>query len=124
MTRQGFINSKSFWNTDKPFITNKCFFTCENITMENKRKFINDDLKLTEVLNIHYINIVANSSGVPLSIRGNPNNPLEDSNSAKNIIEEYKNHSSIINMRNQTNLKVNTFDFPYATKKWIKLLKA
>ena len=84
--------------------------------MENKRKFINDNLKLTEVLNIHYINIAENSSGVPLSIRGNPNNPLEDSNSAKNIIEEYKNHS-IINIRNQTNLKVNTFDFPYATKK-------
>ena len=46
------------------------------------------------------------------------------SNTVKNIIEEYKNHASIINIRNQTNLNVDTFDFPHATAEEInKIIK-
>ena len=98
----------------KPFLTNKVFFTSENITIKNKGKLISDNLKLTETFNTHYINIVENSSGIPPYTTGNPDNPLEDSNTVKNIIEEYENHPSIINIWNQTNLNVNTFDFPHA----------
>ena len=46
------------------------------------------------------MNIVHHSSGIPPT--GNPNNPLEDSNTVKNIIEEYTNHPNIINIRNKT----------------------
>ena len=49
MTRKGFVNSKSFWNIVKPILTNKGFFTCENITIENKGKLISDNLKLTKI---------------------------------------------------------------------------
>ena len=35
----------------------------------------------------------------------NPNNLLEDSDIVKNIIEEYKNHPSIINIKKETNAK-------------------
>ena len=114
MTRRGFINRKSFWNTVKPFLINKGFFRSENITIENKGKLTSDNLKLTKIFNTHCINIVEILSGIPSSTTGNPKNPLEDSNTVKNIIEEYKNQSSIINIGNQTNLNVNTFDFPYA----------
>ena len=71
MTRRGFVNSKSFWNTVKPFLTNKCFFTCVNITIENNEKLVSVTLKLTEIFNTHYINIVENSSGIPHSTTGN-----------------------------------------------------
>ena len=59
----------------------------------------------------------------PPSTAGNPNIPSGDSNTIKSIIEEYKYHSRIINIRNQTNLNVNTFDFPHGTVEEIKLLK-
>ena len=56
MTRRGFVvNSKSFWNTVKPFVTNKGF----------------------------------SPSDIPPSTTESPNNPLEDSNIFKNIIEEF-----------------------------------
>ena len=38
MTRRDFVNINSFWNTVKPFLTNKGFFTSDNITTENKGK--------------------------------------------------------------------------------------
>ena len=124
MTSRGFVNGKSFWKTVKPFLTNKGFFTCQNITVINKGKFISDNLKLTEIFNTHYINIVENSSGIPPSTAGNPNNPLEDSNTVKNIIKEYKNHPRLINIGNHTNLNVNIFDFPCATSEEInKIIK-
>ena len=59
----------------------------------------------------------------PPCTAGNPNIPSGDSNTIKSIIEEYKYHSRIINIRNQTNLNVNTFDFPHGTVEEIKLLK-
>ena len=46
------------WNKVEPFLTSKGFFTYENITIENKGKLISDNLKLTEIFNILYINIV------------------------------------------------------------------
>ena len=100
MTRRGFVNSKSFWNTVKPFLISKGFFRSKNITIENKGKLISDNLKLTEIFNTHCINIVEILSGIPSSTTGNPKNLLEDSNTVKNIIEEYKNQSSIINIGN------------------------
>ena len=62
--------------------------------------------KSFEIFNTNYINIVENSSGFSPSTSENPNNPLEDSNIFKNIIQGYENHSSIINIRNQVNLNV------------------
>ena len=67
-----------------------------------------------EIFNTNYVSIVEKSSDFPPSTTENPNNPLEDSNTFKNIIEGYKNHPSIINVKNQVNLNVNTFDFAYA----------
>ena len=96
----------------------------KNITIENKGKLVRDKLKLTWIFNTNYIKIVRNSSGIRPSITGNPNTPLEDSNTVKNIIEVYKNHPSIINIRNQTNLNANAFDFPHATAEEInKIIK-
>ena len=40
MTRQGSINSNPFLETIKSFCKNKSFFTCQNITLENKGKLI------------------------------------------------------------------------------------
>ena len=70
MTRRDLVNSKLMWNKVKPFLTSKGFFTCENITIENKGKLISDNLKLTEIFNTHYIDIVENSSAIPPRTKG------------------------------------------------------
>ena len=111
MSKQGSIGSKSFWNTVKPFLTNKGFFTSDDITIEDKGKIVTDKAELTEIFNTHYINIVEKSSGISPSVIGNPNNPLEDTKTVKTIIEEYKNHPSIISIGKHMYSNRNTFDF-------------
>ena len=124
MARRGSMNSKSFWNTVKPFLTNKGFLTCENITVENKEKLISNNLKLAEIFNTYFRNIVEKLSGILLSVTGNPNNPLKDSNSVKNIIEQYENHPSIITIKYQANLNAGTYDFLHANAEEInKIIK-
>ena len=58
VTKSCFANNKKFWNTVKPFLTNKGSLSDDSIK-------VNDDL-VTEFANlfkIHYINIVENTSG-------------------------------------------------------------
>ena len=95
----------------KPFLTNKGFFTSEDISIRDKGKIVTDKSELTEIFNTHYINIVEKSSGMSPSAIGNPNNPLEDSKTVKTIIEKYKNHPSIVNINNQMHSNKETFDF-------------
>ena len=58
VTGKGFANNKAFWNTVKPFLTNKGFLTNETIAIENKRKIVTDKSKLVNLFNSHYVNIV------------------------------------------------------------------
>ena len=87
VTKSGFANNKKFWNTVKPFLTNKGFLTDDNISIR------------ANLFNPHYINMVKTTSSVPPVIQGNPNNPNEDKTTVKNIIKQNENHSSIINIR-------------------------
>ena len=70
--------------------------------------------KLANLFNLHYINIVENTSGVPPVIQGNTNNPNEDNTTVKNIIKQYENHSSIINIKNHIDSPAIGFDIPTA----------
>ena len=113
VTKSGFANNKKFWNTVKPFLTNKGFLTNDNIYIK-----VNDDLvtdkKLANIFNLHYISIVENTSGVPPVIQGNPNHANEDNTTIKNINKQYENHSSIINIKNRTDLPSTRFVIPTA----------
>ena len=75
---------------------------------------VTDKPKLANLFNLHYINIVENTSGVPPVIQENPNNPNEDNTTVKNIIKQYENHSSIINIKNHINSPSTRFDIPTA----------
>ena len=97
-------NKKKFWNTVKPFLTYKGFLTNDNISIKVKDDLVTDKPKLANLFNLHYINIVENTSGVPPVIQENPNNPNEDNTTVKNIIKQYENHSSIINIKNHIDL--------------------
>ena len=112
--KSGFANNKKFWNAVKPFLTNKGFLTNDNISIKVNDDLVTDKTKLANLFNLHYINIVENTSGAPPVIQGNPNNPNEDNTTVKNIIKEYENNSSIINIKNHIDSPVIRFDIPTA----------
>ena len=114
VTKSGFANNKKFWNAVKPFLTNKDFLTNNNISIKVNDDLVTDKTKLADLFNLRYINIVEKTSGAPPVIQGNPNNPNEDNNTAKNIIKQYENHSSIINIKNHIDSQVIRFDIPTA----------
>ena len=113
-------NNKKFWNAVKPFLTNKGFLTNDNISTKVNDDLVTDKTKLANLFNLHYINIVENTSGAPPVIQGNPNNPNEDNTTVKNIIKQYENHSSIINIKNHIDSPVIRFDILTANMEDIK----
>ena len=119
ITRNGIMSSKNFWNTIKPFITNKSGLTNNDIMLihNNTITIITDENILTGLFNDHYINIVEASSGIKLTclsgIDHTCNNIISD------IITKYKNHPSITKIRsNKTDNEL--FHFHEVQEKEIK----
>ena len=114
VTKSSFSNNKKFWNTVKPFLTNKGFLPNDNISIKVNDDLVTDKTKLANLFNLHYINIVEKVSGAPPAIQGNPNSPNEDNTIVKNIIKQYENHSTIINIKNHIDSPAIRFDIPTA----------
>ena len=110
VTKTGFANNKKFWNTVKLLLTNKGFLTDDNISIKVNDDLVTDKTKL--------------ASGIPPVIQRNPNNPNEDKTTVKNIIKQYENHSSIINIKNHIDSPSTRFDIPTAkTEDTNKIIK-
>ena len=117
ISNKGAATSKSFWNTAKPFISHKGIQTNENITTEVKKNeqievkglhekvnirtkdLIKDEKILVEMFNKHYINIVEKTSGIAPKNLGNLLDPKHDEKTIRETIENYRNHPSIINIK-------------------------
>ena len=99
-TKQGFSTSKQFWNLIKPFLTNKGSLSNDCITIKDGDKFVNNEKDVVEMFNNHYINIVEKTSGIPPE---DTSENYDDAESVKNIIENFKNHPSIIQIKNKRN---------------------
>ena len=130
---EGSVSSKSFWNTVKPFISNKGTLSNDSIIIESAEDItikvkngdltsikakdeIRDEQVLVEMFNNHYINIVEKSSGnTPKSI-GDPLDPKQDSDTVQKIIQHYQNHPSIIRIKNNFTTS-KPFDFQEPTVK-------
>ena len=72
---------------------------------------VTDKTKLANLFNLHYINIKENTSIVEPDIQGNPSNPNGDNSTVKNIIKQYENHSSIINIKNHIDSPSTRYEF-------------
>ena len=83
VTQSSLANNKKFWNTVKQFLTDKGFLTNGNISINVNDDLATDKTKLANLVNLHYIDIVENTSGVPPVIQGNPNNLNEDNTTVK-----------------------------------------
>ena len=66
------MSYKAFWNTVKPFLTNKGFLTNEDVTIKHKDKIVTDNFKLAHLFSNRYINIVESTSGMPPENIENP----------------------------------------------------
>ena len=120
---KGFVNNTTFWNTVKPFLTNKDFLTNKTTAIENKGKIVTDKSKLVNLFNSHYINIVEKTLGCPPETEGNPENKTNDIATVQSITPKYQTHPSILNFKSKNTVK-KTFDIPTATSEQInKIIK-
>ena len=66
VTQKGFANNEAFWNTIKPFLTNKGFLTSDVIWLTQENETITDKKKITHSFNSHYVNIEKKHQVKPL----------------------------------------------------------
>ena len=110
--------SKSFRNTIKPFFTNRGIMTNDSITHEENEVLESDPKETTEVFNNYYINAVETTSGTQLSSIGSPNSQSQDSATVKKkIIESYKNHPSVVTIKENVLSGSLSFDLPQLLRK-------
>ena len=115
------LTNKSFWNSISPFLTNKNVRNDDVITLNEKGRLINDELEVAETLNSHYINIIKTICEQPPQALGNPKDQANDIASVDAIINNYKNHPSINQIRKEcSNPKI--YSFPEANKEEINIL--
>ena len=98
LTVKSLTTNKSFWKFIKPFLTNKGFIGNNDITLIHKNKIISDEKQLTKLFNSYYINIVEKSSGTKRKTFGT-NFENTSVQSVRDIVNSYKNHPSIIKMK-------------------------
>ena len=110
-TETGISSNKQFWNTVKPFLTNKGCMSNYFISVRNGDAFIDKASELVEMFNTHYINIAGKTSRVL------PENYVIDTNNTQEINEgiigKYERHPSILKIKNNFVSSI-TFDFPKA----------
>ena len=111
VTESGIISNKNFWETVKPFISNKSGISNGDIVIVENDNLITDENELTKMFNDYYINILENSSGIkPNSIKYKE--VKEKSKIITEIVGSFENHSSIIKIKeNKNNENANLFQF-------------
>ena len=77
-------------------------------------ELIKDDKILVELFNNHYINIVEKTSGPAPNCIGNPENSKLDKSTVLDIINRYKDHSSITKNK-ELGINRSSFEFLEAT---------
>ena len=79
-----------FWNTIKPFMSNKISAQDGNITLFENDKIVNNKQDVCDIFNNHFATC-ANSIGHSA--------PLTDSESIHDIVSQFENHSSILSIK-------------------------
>ena len=96
LTEKGLTTNRSFWKFMKPFLTSKGF-TGNN---DDQNKIISDEKQLTKLSNSYYINIVEKSSDTKTFGTNFENTSVQ---SVRDIVNSYKNHPSIIKIKQVVN---------------------
>ena len=113
ITSKGIMTNKQFWKTMKPFLTNKGCLENNDIILLDGEEMITNDRILAKRFNEHYINIVEHSSGFKPSKMSFSAESRINNHFLKSIANQYKDHTSIVNIRknafNNTHLGISPF---------------
>ena len=82
----------------KPFLTKKCFTGNNDITLIHKNKVISNENKFIKLFNSCYVNVIKKCSGTKPKTFG-INSENTSVQSGRDILNYYKNHSSIIKIK-------------------------
>ena len=87
ITKHGIMTNRKFWATIRPLLINKGMITSNEISLKQGDDVINNEGKVTELLNYAYINVVENTAGKkPLSVLDKDN--VTFSTAINTILEE------------------------------------
>ena len=108
------IDNKTFWKATKPLFSDKSKSNKKIILLEDD-SIIEDDKTVAETFNNLFADTIKN-----LDIKGYKNNytPRDDAAYISNIIDKFKNHPSIVKIKENVKVKekfsfttVNEYDF-------------
>ena len=117
--------SKLFWNTSKPFFTNREIITNDSIILEENWVLKNNRKEKTEIFDNYYTNTAETTSGKQPSAITNPNSECQYKAIVKKITESYKNHPSVVIIKENIFPSSLSFDLPQASKEDInKIVKS
>jgi len=107
-------NSKSYWKTISPFLTNKGTHGNEDYILEENNVLVRDPNSIGDIFIEYYTNIVEHATGIPpVNIPSPENGDLIDT-----ILSHYESHPSILSIQN---MDLNsTFKLPLANEKDIE----
>ena len=80
--------NKQFWDVVKPFLSNINLHSDYHIWINDKNKFVFNEIKLVELFNTYLINAVGNTTGKALTSLWDSSNQQNDADNAKKIVSE------------------------------------
>jgi len=99
---------KSFWKSYKNLFSDKATTGQERILLTDTKNFIKDDLEIVNIFNNYFVNITDSLTIPPI-----PKTTSSDTDPVINIIENFANHPSIINIK--TKYQPSSFEFSNVT---------
>ena len=112
----GILGRKNVWSKVKVFLSAKGFIQNNDITVKIDNKIIEDKSGLAKTFNSHYVNIVKSTTGKHSTKLGILASRISKKEIVTTIIDKFKNHSSIISIKNEfwptveVNIKAATVD--------------
>ena len=99
-TENGIMGSKKFWSTVKSFLSSKGFIHNNDITIEIDNKIIEDKSEIAKTFNSHYIKILKSTTDKHPTKLGTLASRISEIEFVATIIDKFKNHPSIIRLKN------------------------
>ena len=109
-----------FWTAVKPFLTNKESSKDQGITLEVGDDQLDDKIKVAEELNEYFANIVEITTGKKLIKHSYNETGIVNEQIIHEIIDKYKNHESIKQIRSNYDANKLIFSFKPSTSEDIR----
>ena len=113
-------NGKMFWTAIRPFLTNKESSKGQGITLEVGDDQLDDKIKVAEELNEYFVNIVEITTGKKPSKHSYSETGTVNEDIIDEIIDKYKNHESIKQIRSNYDASKLIFSFKPSTSEDIR----